>query len=293
MKCPKCDYLGFDTGARCKNCGYDFSLIAPAAAAPPAMTIDVDEATASEPRFWLDTLAAPVAKPAPKSPQPLPLFAPPGEDDDDEPLIRLPAVPRAPLAVRKTPDSPRARAMAKAPLPPEPVLQFADEGPPIELDLREAAPAIAAEPSTPVTAVRPDFAPAGATGRRLLAALIDHGILVGVDAAVLYFTLRMAGLPFADWRVLPAAPLLAFLGLLKFGYFSAFTAVGGQTIGKMAVGLRVVTDGNRPVDGTCAIRRTLAGSASLLFGLGFIPALVGPDHRALHDRFAHTRVVSR
>ena len=26
MKCPKCDYLGFETGDRCKNCGYDFSL---------------------------------------------------------------------------------------------------------------------------------------------------------------------------------------------------------------------------------------------------------------------------
>src|SRR5262245_53754810 len=27
MKCPKCNYLGFETGDRCKNCGYDFSLL--------------------------------------------------------------------------------------------------------------------------------------------------------------------------------------------------------------------------------------------------------------------------
>ena len=27
MKCPKCAYLGFETGDRCKNCGYDFSLL--------------------------------------------------------------------------------------------------------------------------------------------------------------------------------------------------------------------------------------------------------------------------
>ena len=27
MKCPKCAYLGFDTGERCRNCGYDFSLM--------------------------------------------------------------------------------------------------------------------------------------------------------------------------------------------------------------------------------------------------------------------------
>ena len=28
MKCPKCLYIGFETGERCKNCGYDFSLLA-------------------------------------------------------------------------------------------------------------------------------------------------------------------------------------------------------------------------------------------------------------------------
>ena len=31
----------------------------------------------------------------------------------------------------------------------------------------------------------------------------------------------------------------------------------------------------------------------LTFGLGFIPALIGPDRRALHDRVARTRVVAR
>ena len=30
MKCPKCLYIGFETGDRCKNCGYDFSLLAQA-----------------------------------------------------------------------------------------------------------------------------------------------------------------------------------------------------------------------------------------------------------------------
>jgi uncharacterized RDD family membrane protein YckC len=79
--------------------------------------------------------------------------------------------------------------------------------------------------------------------------------------------------------------------LLKVAYFYAFTAVGGQTIGKMAVGTCVVGDNGLPVDAGCAMRRTTAGIVSfLLLGLGFIPALFG-DHRALHDRLAHTRVV--
>ena len=33
MKCPKCGYLGFETTDRCRNCGYDFSLAAPATTA--------------------------------------------------------------------------------------------------------------------------------------------------------------------------------------------------------------------------------------------------------------------
>jgi uncharacterized RDD family membrane protein YckC len=264
MKCPKCGYLGFETGDRCKHCGYDFSLMTP----PPAPLPDLIDSPPG------DTL---------------PLFMPPGEDDDDEPLIKLPVAPRAPLAVRKTPDLARSRAASRP--PPrgdvEPVLEFADEIAPFaELDLRDPA-----EDNAPVASPRRVLATAGSPGARLGAALIDHVILFAIDAAVLYFTLRMAALPALEWRLLPPVPLLAFLGLVKFAYFCAFTAVGGQTIGKMALGIRVVTDDNAPVDGVRAIRRTIAGIAALL-GLGFIPALVGSERRAFHDRVAHTRVVA-
>ena len=37
VKCPKCHYLGFETGDRCKNCGYDFSLIS-----EPEISVDPD-----------------------------------------------------------------------------------------------------------------------------------------------------------------------------------------------------------------------------------------------------------
>ena len=33
MKCPKCNYIGFEPTDRCRNCGYDFSL-APAGGRP-------------------------------------------------------------------------------------------------------------------------------------------------------------------------------------------------------------------------------------------------------------------
>jgi uncharacterized RDD family membrane protein YckC len=278
MKCPKCGYLGFETGDRCKNCGYEFSLMArPSVPVPDVM----------------DTALSPTAV-EPKPERPLPLFMPPGEDDDDEPLIRLPVAPRPPLAVRKTPDSPRVRAISRPPPrteSAEPVLQFADEiGPLADLKLRDE-PAEPAPVAAHVEPARTRGMPSGA-GARLGAAFIDHAILLAIDAAVVYFTLRMAALPPSEWRLLPAVPLLAFLGLVKFAYFFAFTAVGGQTIGKMALGIRVVTDTNTPVDSACALRRTLAGIAALVFGLGFIPALLGVERRAFHDRVAHTRVIA-
>ena len=297
MKCPKCSYLGFETGDRCKNCGYDFSLmVRPAAPVPDVVDTSTDSTSAA--RMWLDDAdersAGPPRATEPKAERPLPLFMPPGEDDDDEPLIKLPVAPRPPLAVRKTPESPRVRAMSR-PAPraeaAEPVLQFADDmGPLADFTLRE-------EPRQPAPVVphvqpgRTRATPSGA-GARLGAAFIDHAILLAIDAAVIYFTLRMAALPPSDWHLLPVVPLLAFLGLVKFAYFCAFTAVGGQTIGKMALGIRVVTDENAPVDGACALRRTIAGVAALLFGLGFIPVLFGAERRAFHDRVAHTRVIA-
>jgi hypothetical protein len=35
----------------------------------------------------------------------------------------------------------------------------------------------------------------------------------------------------------------------------------------------------------------MSGVSLLTLGAGFIPAILDPDHRALHDRMARTRVV--
>ena len=80
--------------------------------------------------------------------------------------------------------------------------------------------------------------------------------------------------------------------LVKLAYFAAFTALGGQTIGKMAAGIRVVADDHLIMDPARAIKRTLTSAVSLAsLGMGLIPALIGPDRRALHDRVAHTHVI--
>jgi len=307
VKCPKCEYLGFETGDRCRNCGYDFSLLSAVESPAPDYAIHppaIDDVPVHVINDMLDTVAGTTScESIEDSPgDALPLFTP-AEPVDDEPLIKLPAAPRPPLAVRRTPsesragrpdsgrDAPGQPRLRAAPRPPSryapaPVLQFSDDAvePPAPPAEKEPAPvehlasgAITEQPSRP--------------GARVLAMVIDYAILFGIDAAVVYFTLRMAGLGMSDWPLLPVAPMFMFLGLLKVAYFYAFTAVGGQTIGKMAVGTCVVGEHGRPVDAAQAMRRTSAGIVSfLLLGVGFVPALFG-DRRALHDRLAGTRVV--
>ena len=83
-------------------------------------------------------------------------------------------------------------------------------------------------------------APAGILSRAVAVA-IDLAVLAAIDVLVVYFTMQICGLTAADLNLLPKAPLLAFLLVQNGGYLVAFTA-GGQTLGKMAMGIKVVSD---------------------------------------------------
>jgi uncharacterized RDD family membrane protein YckC len=314
MKCPKCSYLGFETGDQCKNCGYDFSLLSAPPSEPPDPDLNLgvpDDIAGDVDKSWMDrlhtgldevaeahempepVLTAPASTimleppPSVRSEPSFPLFEP-RDEDDDEPLIKFPTAPRPPLSVRRTPEQPLLRPPSRPSRP---------DGPPLSLEFAEDAYATL-EPELRDD-VEPVVVPVGAASeteasslaRRAAAAFIDHAILFGIDLVVLYSTLRMAGLTMNDWQLLPPVPLVGFLLLLKLSYFGAFTAACGQTIGKMAAHIRVVAD-DAPLDPARAIRRTIVSGVSLLtLGAGFIPALLDPDHRALHDRVARTRVV--
>jgi uncharacterized RDD family membrane protein YckC len=354
MKCPKCLYIGFETGERCKNCGYDFSLLAmveePEAEVEvedlrlrpdPADELPVFDVSSAMDDTWTGpaidrfreladqdapalalSLAGPglaidpvPARTAPVSPPPavapaepaLPLFAP--DAADDEPLVKLPAVPRVPLAVRKTPEVARLRH-TRTPderRPHEdPVLQFVEpDDEPVGV---AASAAMAPEPAT----IRPSrgaaflgdtFVRSGQAavtdpevspfGRRVVAAVIDHAILLSIDFVVIYFTLRLTELSLADWHLLPVLPMAAFLLLLKVAYLSAFTTAGGQTIGKMATHIRVVSDDGGQLDPGRALRRAVLGLVSIVAaGAPFLTALTDPARRGVHDRASGTRVVA-
>ena len=280
MKCPKCGYLGFDDVDRCRNCGYDFSLVA---APDPELEIRSSDA----PPLGLDDLAlvdaAAAVESAAPAPTPvltrLPFNASAG---DDLPLITKPSAPRAPLSVRRaTPELPRARvetprpALLDLPEPPVPVIR-----PGLISAIRGGS-----EPLADRTV------PAGMLVR-FVAVAIDFTILLAIDVLVVYFTMQIVGLTAADIDVLPKAPLLAFFIVQNGGYLVAFTA-GGQTLGKMAMGIKVISTGaTGQIDVPHSLLRTVLWLLlAVPAGLGFLTALFSPERRGLHDRFAGTRVI--
>jgi uncharacterized RDD family membrane protein YckC len=277
MKCPKCDYLGFETGERCKNCGYDFSLLRVGDSGVPHPNHTL-------PRPALGAKARGAGRAVRPAVRPTPLLS---RDAGlpDEPLVKLPPTPRPPLAVRRTPDTPRSRVSTKAAVrTAAPRLEFPEAG--------SAVPEASVTGDDSRSSVLGD-APLVSNARRVTAALLDYAILLSIDVVVIYLTLRIAALAMHEWRALPPVPLLAFLGLVKLAYFATFTAAGGQTIGKMATRIRVVRTDEGRIGPSRALRRALAGGVSLVtLGVGFLPALIGADRRALHDRLAGTRVVA-
>ena len=280
MKCPKCGYLGFESSDRCRNCGYEFSLSDPNQYLP-AFDLPIDRTIAEplipSPDTSIDgrpawDLNRMIGAPPPD----LPLFVDPRDPDDVAPLIAAPYRPRAPLGVRRaTPEIPRARIRTPRPAKDTWFGSQTDATPGDGAAHGQHASDVDATPSS-----------------RILAALLDFALLFALDAAVLYLTLRLCGLTLAGIVELPPVPLVAFFMLLNGGYFIAFTAVGGQSIGKMALGIKVIGREDSPVPVGQATLRTFAYLASALpLGAGFLPGILGANRLTLHDRLAHTRVV--
>lgn len=325
MRCTKCHYLSFEPEARCRNCGHDLSIDDLGMPDLPLTPKDADDNSladfdlAETAIAGLGSRAAVMAPPrssaatavalAPMRPMTseLPLFvrempdADAADDDEDDdapepaPLVRVPARPRAPIAVRRTtPDPARLRARYAPPAPHERDL----------LDEAETAadlPRIVAPPAPRISEPAPARIPAAwfppvAASTRLKAAAIDAGFLGTIAAVVAFCTFRQANVAMVDFGIGAAVPLGVFFLLIAAGYFLLFTAVTGQTVGKMAMRIRVVgvssdaVAGGRVTLSQAAIRAVAVLPSVLVLGAGFVPALLRPG-LAVHDRIAHTRVI--
>jgi len=287
MKCPKCQYISFDSGDRCRNCGYDFSL----AQDLPANDLSIHDDLEPVGPF----ADIPLHQKTPDTGS-LPLFRR-ENSDPDAPLVTSSATPRAPLSVRRgaPPTTPRPRPRRSEP----------DPEPRLALDTAEFAvvpetdrPSARAEtPEPPVVEEDAPRQAAASALARITGGVVDFVILGGIDLAVVYFTLKICDMTFPQLPSLPMAPLVAFLALLNGGYLVTFVAAGGQTIGKMAACTRVVPAdpaalaAERVSFGQAVVRAAGYVVSILPAGLGFLPALAGRERRAVHDRLSDTRVV--
>ncbi|HEY6635045.1 MAG TPA: RDD family protein [Acidimicrobiia bacterium] len=130
---------------------------------------------------------------------------------------------------------------------------------------------------------------------RLLAVMIDS-VVVSFG-----FTLLVAGLVFVvrlfqpDFEIPDGSGVFYGIALVVWSFFYLWIsyAVFGKTIGKMIVGVRVVSaDGHAVLKGRQPFIRVLTYPISfLIFGLGLLGIVFNPQRQAWHDRFASTTVV--
>lgn len=93
---------------------------------------------------------------------------------------------------------------------------------------------------------------------------------------------------FQFWRLMLAIEIPA-----HFAYFVGFNGSWGASPGKLLLGLRIVDSDGGPLGYRRAFLRHCAEwLTQITFGLGFVLCAFDSQKRALHDRFARTRVVS-
>jgi uncharacterized RDD family membrane protein YckC len=148
----------------------------------------------------------------------------------------------------------------------------------------------------------------GSWDRALRGGFWQRYMAFAIDSLILFFVIVifiLLGFVAVEWgsaggRALPflrqvriILPIFLPLGfVLAISYFTIFHGAGGQTIGKMILGLRVVQTDGRPLSFFRALGRALLYAVSAFpFFLGFYWAGLTSKKLAWHDRIAGTMVV--
>ncbi len=138
---------------------------------------------------------------------------------------------------------------------------------------------------------------------RRFAAIIIDGILLSILVIPLRMALGLFGLNPAieasrqgNFAALYFAALFGWGTLISYAlqitYYVYFISQKGATLGKMLMGVKVVTVSGGPISVGRAFGRYFAQILSgLILGIGFIMAAFDDQKRALHDHICNTRVI--
>lgn len=223
------------------------------------------------------------------------------EETTDDPMRQRHAEIRERVAKKlgKTRPIPEMSDAGDVTIPVGPATSMAATAPELDtpftaLDETDLSDPIVEEPvATPVASATEPFASDLASpGERILAGLIDLGIVSLMLLTLLYLTSQVGG---HSVRLLPSRAMAA-LGvistLMTFGYYLFFWGVSGQTLGKLLTGSRVVGDTGRPLGLKRAVARIFGFLLSALpLGAGFIGLWSDHQRRGWHDRLASSKVV--
>ena len=163
-----------------------------------------------------------------------------------------------------------------------------------------ATPAVApvTPPSAPMDAAPAGTADARVTAPMAAAALHPAGFWIRSGALLIDVVCVMAAemaFGFFMWALaedrLAAAGSRAFRFLASPCYFVFLHWARGQTLGKMAFHIRVVSRDGGPLSfGQAALRHLGSWLSAAILGIGYLVAAFRADKRALHDLIAGTRV---
>ncbi len=134
---------------------------------------------------------------------------------------------------------------------------------------------------------------------RIMAFLIDSAILLCCYASTLAIAAQIFRQKFfVDFYSLLNLSLFSLVAIfcmpifLVANYFVIFHAFGGQTVGKMLMGLRVVDrSGDDLTLGTSFLRLSGYLLSALPLGAGFFWAVLDKNQEAWHDKLALSKVI--
>ncbi|NPA29002.1 MAG: RDD family protein [Epsilonproteobacteria bacterium] len=129
-------------------------------------------------------------------------------------------------------------------------------------------------------------------GRRMLAYALDDLLISLIFVAALWEELGKMGSPEAVAAMLNAVWL--YMVMVKIAYHTLFVWQYGASLGKIAMGMRVVrASDNGPVGfGTAFNRAIFRVISEIVMYLGFVIAFFDPRRQTLHDKTSSTVVIN-
>ena len=125
---------------------------------------------------------------------------------------------------------------------------------------------------------------------RFWAYLIDLIVIGSLSRLFINPIFRLFDISMADTGIF--SPYVVVDSIVFFGYFVLTTKFLHQTLGKMIMGLRVVTLNGEPLDWKTLIFREWIGRyISAILMLGYIVIAFNPKKQGFHDMFSDTVVV--